>query len=575
MPLRSHISSLNTRILYAGIFVFFFALYLWSHIFNFFNRDPLYYSLQVETYSWAALFSDYHHLLYRPVGRLWFLIWQSLGYKDGAMFPLQALSGLVGAATVVVFFGICLRLTHSRRFALLAAAFAGFSYGLWRYSAEAYPHMFLLFFTSTAALVLLRGVQEQAASTSEGPRRYSQIYAFALAGAFTALGALFYQTAVLFLFPALWLILRSQRIARRRRVSAGLAFLLPCLLLLAGPYLWAAGRQPSGMAGIFHYKFGSSGWMSYGRFSPTSLLKAPIGAGNLFIGESFASQHFTSFQKVRGFLASHTGIPLFPRDGPPLSLGAALLLYLLFGLACIALVWLCVLVFIHWRKIGRQFPFGRALSAAWLVPFAALPIWWFPENRQFWLSALLPMCLLLSLAAQAGGRLRLLGVCVGLLAITNLFGSILPDRQPENNPLLQRTYAVADTVTSQDLVVTISAGELKHLSCYLEYYLRCHSVDLLALFYNPEGTSAGRRLIRGEIVRAWSEGGRVFLVSEGLGSGLVYQQVARYKSVTPEQVKAMLSEFLSEYEREPVVLFREQPLLYLVKPGGSDGWSFD
>jgi len=558
-----------------GLFACFLLLYLWSHISNFFNRDPLYYALQVETSpSWAALLSDRHHLLYRPVARLWFTLWQALGYREGAIFPLQALSALVGAAAVAIFFLLCLRLTQSRRWALLAAAFLGFSYGMWRYSAEAYPHIFLLLFTVSAALALAVGLQENAPA---GLPRH-RLRAFSVAGILTALAALFYQTGVFFAVAALWLILARRQASRSSRASAALAFLLPCFAL-ALLYLWVITSQERGIGGILHYQYGPSGWMGYGKIMPANLLKAPVGAANLFVGEVFAREHLSALPKVKGILISHSGIPALPHDGAPPSLAALLPLYLLLGASLLALVRLIFLVFFNWRRMGEQFPLGRALAMVWLIPYAAFPIWWFPENRQYWLGALPPLCLLFSLAAKAcphpgspakrPGGLRLLALSAGLLALTNLFGSIGPDRRPESNPLLQRTYALADIIGPRDLVITMSAGELKHLSCYLEYYLRCRTVDLLALFFSPKGEAAGRERILQEISLASSEGGRIYLISEAMTSPLIYRQIAKYKSVSPEQVEKVLQGFLSPLNPTLVVSFSGKPLLHRLEPASA------
>jgi len=575
-------STRTSLLLGLGLFIVFLALYLFSHISHFFNRDPLYYSLQVETQPWEGLFSDPHHLLYRPAARLWLGLWQAFGWKEGGMFPLQALSALAGAATVSLFCLLLLTLTRGLRVSLIGAAFLGFSYGLWRYSAEVYPHVFLLLFATAAALFLTQGLEGPGsrrlqpaqpkgcgyhpAPTEKQASDREPVCTFLLAGAFSGLGALFYQTGILFLFPALWLILTGGQMARSRRLLAALVFLATCLLLVALPYLGMAEHSGRQVADIFHYQHSASGWMGYGRLSPTSLLKAPIGAGNLFLGEVFAREHLSARPRVRELLASHSGIPLLPADEKAPSFAYLCPLYLLFGLSLGSLIWLCLLPFFHWRKMGRQFPFGRALALTWFAPYAAFAIWWFPENRQYWLGALPGLCLLLVLVARSAGRLRLLGVCAGLLALVNFLGSIAPDRQPQRNPLLQRTRALTGQVAPGDLVLTISAGELKHLSCYLEYYLRCRTVDLLGLFFHPEGSSKGGSIIRQEISRAWAENRRVFLIDEALGSPLVCQQIAKYKHTLPGEAKSVLEGFLCDYRKEPVVLFRGRPLLWRLEP---------
>jgi hypothetical protein len=118
----------------------------------------------------------------------------------------------------------------------------------------------------------------------------------------------------------------------------------------------------------------------------------------------------------------------------------------------------------------------------------------------------------------------------------------------------------------KDLVVTISAGELKHLSCYLEYYLGCRTVDLLGLFFGAGDSSAGANLIPAEMKRIWPEGGEVFLVSEALGTPLACQQIAKYKGISSEEARAVLEKFLSEYRMTPVVFFSGEPLIYRLEP---------
>lgn len=565
MGATEKLKRLDPRLAPAALCCFFLALYLWSHIANFFNRDPLYYALQVATGSWASLFGDRHHLLYRPAARLWLLGWQALGYKGGAMWPLQALSAAVGAATVAVFYLLCLRLTQRRRTALVGALLLGFSYGLWRYSAEAYPHVFLLFFTSLAALALARGLQRSGEAPGRGRLD------LAAAGACCALGALFYQSGFLLLFSAVAVVLAQRTLLRRRRLAGALLLTVTCLILLATPYVLAMAGQGAGLSSLAHYQYGPSGWMGYGKVGLGNLAKAPIGAGNLFLGEVFAREQLSAAPRVRNYLVEHSGVPFVPGDKALPSAAELAALYALFFLAGALLIWFVGLAIAKWHKLGREFPLGRRLALAWLLPFALFPIWWFPENRQYWMGALAPLCLLLVLGAQAAGRLRWLALCAGLLATVNLFGSIVPDRQPENNPLLQRTIALQEVVNPNDLVITISAGELKHLSCYLEYYLRVRTVDLLGLFFNPEGEAAGRTVLLREMARTRREGGQIFLIAEGLGSPLACRQIAKYKQITPQEAKAALGKFLGRFESHPAVSFAGKPLLYRVEVAAGEG----
>ena len=565
MEATKKLKRLDPRLAPAALCFFFLALYLWSHIANFFNRDPLYYALQVETGSWASLFGDRHHLLYRPAARLWLLGWQALGYKGGAIWPLQALSATGGAATIAVFYLLCLRLTQRRRTALVGALLLGFSYGLWRYSAEVYPHVFLLLFGSLAALALVRGLQRSGEAAGWGRLD------LALAGACCALGALFYQSGFLLLFSAVAVVLAQRTLLLRRRIAGALLLTVTCLILLATPYVLAMAGQGAGLGSLAQYQYGPSGWMGYGKVGLANLAKAPIGAGNLFLGEVFAREQLSGLPRIRNYLVEHSGVPFVPSDKARPSAAELAALYALFFLAGALLIWFGILAITRWRKLGREFPLGWRLARAWLVPFALFPIWWFPENRQYWMGALAPLCLLLVLGAQAAGRLRWLALCVGLLATVNLFGSIVPDRQPENNPLLQRTIALRNVVNPNDLVITVSAGELKHLSCYLEYYLRAHTVDLLGLFFNPQGEEAGREVLLGEIARTRRGGGQVYLIAEGLGSPLACRQIAKYKQITPQAAQATLRKFLRPYERYPTVIFAGKPLLYRVEGAAGEG----
>ena len=551
--LPSH-KSPTDRLLTFLLFAAALALYLFSRIGNYFNRDPLEYALDIESGSLAILLSDPHHLLFRPLGLLWYSLWKLAGWQGRSLVPLQTLSALAGAATVALFFAILRKLGCSRRWSCAGAAFLASSYAVWRYSVEVYPHIFLLLFLALTLRLALEARQRGRAW-------------WALVGLANGLAVLFYQTAIL-LIPAILVAACHRQPSFAAAARRAGAYLVSLLLIVAGLYaaaLIATGKTGSPAAILSYltsYAQGMGPWMGYGRLSLASLLKAPVGIANLFVGEVFLRQQAASSPLAHKFLLQHTRVPPLPSFSPSVwtpatCLLAAISLISLLGLA----VWICS-AFRRWRRVSSPgFPVA-SVCVSWLIPFGLFAFWWFPENRQYWMGVLLPLVLLLFLplanADPAASRTSLprpsfaVWLYLPILFTTNLFGSILPDHDSTHNPLLTRTRLLLGTVHSGDLVVAASAGQNKHLAPYLEYYLGCKTLDLVSLFFSPQGWPAAAAQAQREIARSLSLNHRAFALAEAVASPSVPWQIARYSTLPPPRVIANIRGLFAPWKLRPV-----------------------
>jgi hypothetical protein len=108
--------------------------------------DSLCYYRDVEMGGWRDLVHP-HHIIYLPVQKGWYKLWQSLGYNGRAVLPLKALSLLV-TCSATLSIGLLLREVTVNRFQLCAmtTGFA-FIYLTWHFATQAEPVPFFLLFS--------------------------------------------------------------------------------------------------------------------------------------------------------------------------------------------------------------------------------------------------------------------------------------------------------------------------------------------------------------------------------------------------------------------------------------------
>jgi|CXWL01.1.fsa_nt_gi hypothetical protein len=132
-----------------AIFVSALFLYLSTRSL-FFNFDGVACAIAVDLSDFKHLVHG-NHLAYGVVGWLFAQVWHALGYAGPALYPLQVLSGLLGAAAAAVFSSLLLRSGRSTREALLGGTALALSHAWWFWSLEAQVYMLGALFIALAA----------------------------------------------------------------------------------------------------------------------------------------------------------------------------------------------------------------------------------------------------------------------------------------------------------------------------------------------------------------------------------------------------------------------------------------
>ena len=131
------------------VFAAALLLYLSFHSL-FFNFDGVACAIAVELSDFKHLLHG-NHLAYGLVAWLFDRSWRLLGYGGQAIFSLQVLDALLGAAGAAVFASLLRRAGRSEREAFLGAAALAVSHAWWYWSLEAQVYMLGAVFAALAA----------------------------------------------------------------------------------------------------------------------------------------------------------------------------------------------------------------------------------------------------------------------------------------------------------------------------------------------------------------------------------------------------------------------------------------
>ena len=197
------------RWLPAIIFASIAVIYL-STLTSDYYWDGITFALQIEKVAKAearlGLLFHQNHLLYNALGYLAYRSFGAVGFGVRALDLLQTANALIGAAAVVVFFRIAVRVTRSVYVAMVCAGFLAFSAAWWKISTDnnAYIASILLILVCAGNLFGAK------------PRWY-------VAGAALAGAMLVHQLASLFYPAALAAVFLSRTIQHRARFAAWLS----------------------------------------------------------------------------------------------------------------------------------------------------------------------------------------------------------------------------------------------------------------------------------------------------------------------------------------------------------------
>jgi hypothetical protein len=167
-----------------------------------------------------SILFDKNHMLYRPIGLLFYRLVQRFGYSGNALLVLQIINAFCGAIGVALAYQVFLHKTKDRSAAAFGSAFLATSFAFWLFSTDA------AYVTLAAALVL--GALTCACFASS--TRW--IVASAI---FTSLAILTYQASV-FVVPSLVILL----IIERRQLRDLATFIATVLLVAVPSYLTLA-----------------------------------------------------------------------------------------------------------------------------------------------------------------------------------------------------------------------------------------------------------------------------------------------------------------------------------------------
>ena len=537
----------------------------------YFTRDTVLYAQWVEE-GWGTFHAQ--HLAYVPLGQIFYSMWRALGYGGRALLPLQVLSAIVGGVNAGLMYAAIRRLT-GRRAALLTTAFFALCYGSWRYSVEADPYPATIMGLLLVLTLLVR------------PGQRDLSWAITI-GAVTALASLFTLSGgllALVVLVALWATPSDHRDPKEKALISAV-YLLVLGVVVASAYIgvaiWTEGVRTVG--DLFRYltRFvrGSSGWLGTGQpLSWRSLLKAVPGIANLFVGEvpllrwlqstSWGWDLFYTISPAAVLVEKGTIARSLPWDvpvGTVLSLAA-------FALLAIGAIWLL-------RRSRAIAASNRGLVRAmliWSLAFGLGALAWLPECVHFWLPNLVPLCVLIALAAgseahadtgKARTTLRNWLILLAIISGANLIGSILPLRDAPSNPYLPLVETLKDHVPPGAAVVSLGGGEYRHAPAYLEYYLHCTAMPIRRAFIAPDDR---RRqdysdALTTTLRTAIENGAGAYALSDLFESELGYAQLVSWGSLNRQEIRPGIESLLAPWELKPVACHDGRLTLYQLLP---------
>lgn len=423
-------------------------------------EDALQYVNDITSGESARMSSPYH-IAYGWLGRATLAVASRLGYAGDPIVPLQIVNAVAGALGLALLW-VLLRTVGpgSRLPALAACGLTGLSYGYWWYSVEVEVYL------PSVALLILGLLLAHRAATEPTMR------AFALLGLVHALAVLAHITNVLSGLIAVVSMLAAWR-ARPGGpiVRWALCYAAPAVGVVLAAYAWVTaeiGLASRREVADWLAAYPSSG--TWGDVTATSPIKALIGASRALVG----GHPLFSFEVVQHGLAR--ALPgkgleeeVFLVQGMRTPQAVVLLLT---GLVAVAAL---LLLIARWLRRPSPDPDARVLAVqclAWAVPYGLFFTWWEPVNSEFWIATWIPLTVLIALPLSRSvgnrpsiGDRAVVGVLLSALLVSNLFGSVLPQHDPDGDYWRVRSSWYEEHARPSDLIVAghyIGANYLDH-----------------------------------------------------------------------------------------------------------------
>ena len=343
-----------------------------------------------------------------------------------------------------------LRAGLPRPLAAVGTAGAALSFGVWFYSVSVEVYLLPLALLLATFLVL------------SGPTL--SVRRMAVVGALNGLAVLGHQVNVLFALVVLVAAVHhADRATALKRVAAyGAAATAVVASAYASVLAFVVEPGSTGEARSWFTRYAGSG--TYWELGPTAPAKAVAGLTRSVVGGHFSFRlEWVRDRMLSAFPGRSLNDEAFLVRHVPSAVAATL--------TVVAGVAMALLVVAIARGIRRRAelpdPARRVvrLLGAWFVVYAAFFLFWEPVNLEFWIPQVTVLWMAaVTLWAPAGpetarGRAGLpagtvwLGLAAGAVAAVNLFGTILPATDRQNDVYALRYSALAQLVDEGDLVI--------------------------------------------------------------------------------------------------------------------------
>lgn len=427
-----------------------------------------------------------HHLLSHTAMLFWDRLFRLAGYSGNFFFPAQTLNILLGISGLSLFYGFLVLVTKNPLLSFLSSLNLGVSYGYWFNATQVENYGLNNSLLLTAVFILGHYLKNP-----------GRLKAFAF-GSVLGLSGLMHQFSYLF-FPVPLVVIRLHgRLQRKFKRISALLFIFGFGFFGFVPYLMVSYF-------VLHHRSLQelASWMTlYAHTLP--------GFGSL--RESYLSV-FGLFEAFFG-----TYLEDIFRSGANLSW---ILWFLLFLPPLLFLEFFRRTVFRFSGRLlsGGTYEAGSIISCLGLLIYWGFSAYWDPKSYEVWqvgLPFFWAFCTLL-LASDAEGRkdfknpLLLMGVFV-LLFLTNLFGTVLPDKRLNEDWQYQASKGVAQISRPGDFLF-IPSGLMEQ---YLSFSLQRPNVRTLhniALKNRTDKTKIFEE-IKDLMEKALREGNHVYVTEE-------------------------------------------------------------
>jgi hypothetical protein len=451
-------------------------------------EDALRYLYDIRSGDVAAIFNSYH-LAYGWYGWLGYHAALLLGYGGGPLLPVQVLNALTGALGIAVLWVLLRTVVPGR--AAAGCGLLAFSYGYWWYSVEV--EVYIL------SAVLLICSLSLAYRVAMNPAWKS----CALLGATHGFAVLAHNTNVLFVtVTAVALLYASRTLPLRSVVRLVLVYAGAGIVVVAPTYVLAMAA--SGLQTpeeVYEWLLPPRQGVPYGVWESSNVPKALVGIGRALVGGHFAFSLDPVHEIVDdGFSDKNLREELFlVRDFPE---WLALLLLALIVVLALAFSLHVLAGLLGGTSLDDRGRLLAILCAAWLVPYVPFFAWWEPQNIEFWIAPWIPLAILFALGfstrvhpPRRGFTLPPAGVIIVILFCVNLWGSVWPQHDPEDDYWRVRTSWYEHNALPSDLGVT--AGALAER--YVRYFGPREVINVETVFPKHAGTADAISALRNRL----------------------------------------------------------------------------